>query len=198
MELKPINIKGKDYIPVNQRILEFWEECPNGRIITELVSDNGERCVFRCLIYSDMKDEQPSATGYSFEVKSASYINKTSYLENCETSAVGRALGMFGIGITESLASAEEVEAAQLQQDNQNAPAKRATKPKISELDKALMRLRDAEQKFCIKNSDSMKEKGITTVKQFHEAVTMARPDYSETIEAINRIADEFFEVLES
>ena len=198
MELKPINIKGKEYIPVNQRILAFWELYPQGRIITDLISDSGERCVFRCQVFTEKYDEKPSATGYSFEVKSASYINKTSYLENCETSAVGRALGMLGIGITESLASAEEVEAAQLQQDNQNQVAKRNTNPKISELDKALMRLRDAEQKFCIKNSESMKEKGITTVKQFHEAVTMARPDYSETIEAINRIADEFFEVLES
>ena len=49
------------------------------------------------------------ATGHAYEKEASSFINKTSYIENCETSAIGRALGVYGIGIDASLASAEEV-----------------------------------------------------------------------------------------
>ena len=68
--------------------------------------------IMKASIYKDLKDEKPSATGIAYERESTSFINKTSYIENCETSCVGRALGMLGIGIDTSIASAEEVENA--------------------------------------------------------------------------------------
>jgi len=185
------DIKGKAYAQVNQRILAFWELIPNGRIVTEKLADDGERCDFKASIYVG---DDLVATGHAFEVKGASYINKTSYIENCETSAVGRALGMFGIGITESLASAEEVQNAQEQQQSANKAAKRDTRPQSAELAKAQKRLADAEKAFCKKNADSLHEKGIATVGDFHREITMQRADYSETAEALNRIADEFEE----
>lgn len=112
--LKRTNIKGKDYVEVNQRIMAFWEIYPNGSIRTELLSDDGERCVFKATAYdSDMV----IATGHAFEVRTSSKVNGTSYIENCETSAVGRALGMLGIGITDAIASAEEITNALSQQD---------------------------------------------------------------------------------
>ena len=49
------------------------------------------------------------ATGHALEKESASYINQTSYIENCETSAIGRCLGIIGIGLTDAVASAEEI-----------------------------------------------------------------------------------------
>lgn len=108
------NIKGKQYAEVHQRILGFWELYPNGSIQTEKLGDNGTRCDFVARIYDG---DRLLATGHAFELQNSSMVNKTSYVENCETSAVGRALGMLGIGATESLSSADEVIIAQAQQE---------------------------------------------------------------------------------
>lgn len=110
------NIKGKEYAEVNQRILAFWELFPEGRIVTEKLADTGNRCDFKAEIYADRDSENPIATGYTFEDRQG-MINKTSYVENAETSAVGRALGMLGIGAMNALASADEVRGAISQQE---------------------------------------------------------------------------------
>ena len=110
--LKTTDIKGKNYIEVNQRIKGFRELFPNGFIKTELIQmENGTATVMAKVgYYADIEyKEIVLATGMAQETQSSSYINKTSYIENCETSAVGRALGMLGIGIDTSIASAEEV-----------------------------------------------------------------------------------------
>ena len=112
MELKTIDIKGKEYVLVNERIKAFWQLYPNGRILTELISLENEMCVIKAKVFTDREDERPAATGTAYEKESSSFINKTSYIENCETSAIGRALGILGIGIDTSVASAEEVENA--------------------------------------------------------------------------------------
>lgn len=105
-----IDIKGKEYAEVNQRIKAFRMICPNGAIETELLSNENGICVFKATI----KDEKGNVlgTGTAYEKEDSSFINKTSYIENCETSAVGRALGMCGLGIDVSVASAEEVQNA--------------------------------------------------------------------------------------
>lgn len=105
--LKAISIKGKDYIMVNKRIIAFRDLCPNGSITTEIIKMEDGIVTMKATI----KDESGSilGTGLAQEKETSSYINKTSYIENCETSAVGRALGMCGIGIDDSLASAEEI-----------------------------------------------------------------------------------------
>lgn len=116
------DIKGKEYAEVNQRILAFWELFPDGRIETIKSHDDGQRCDFTCNVYRKFEDEKPIATGHAFETKQG-MINSTSYVENCETSAIGRALGILGIGATKALASAEEVQQAIEQQE---APQKAA------------------------------------------------------------------------
>lgn len=108
--IKTTNIKGKEYAEVNSRVLAFYEACPGGAIATELLHDDGDRCVFKATIVDE--DGKVIATGHAYELQSASYINKTSYIENCETSAVGRALGFAGIGINGSICSAEELDGA--------------------------------------------------------------------------------------
>lgn len=121
------NIKGRQYIDVAQRIQGFWELYPQGRIVTEMVADDGKRCVFKAEAY-DMAEGGAGllATGHAYEVNSGRGVNATSYIENCETSAVGRALGMLGIGSTDSIASADEVMNAQ---QRQAQAAKTAQKP---------------------------------------------------------------------
>lgn len=105
--IKTTDIKGKDYAEVNERIKVFRMLCPNGAIETELLSNNDGMVIMKATI----KDEKGNilGTGTAYERENSSFINKTSYIENCETSAVGRALGMLGIGIDTSVASYEEV-----------------------------------------------------------------------------------------
>lgn len=105
--IKTTDIKGKDYAQVNQRIKAYRMVYPTGSIITELVSLENGICIFKATV----SDEENNilATGTAYEKENSTFINKTSYIENCETSAVGRALGMAGFGIDTSVASAEEV-----------------------------------------------------------------------------------------
>ena len=112
--IQTTNIKGKEYAEVNQRIKAFRMLYPDGCIKTVLISNVNGICVFKAEVYSD-KGEM-LATGWAYEKENSTYINRTSYIENCETSAVGRALGMCGLGIDTSVASAEEVQNAQANQ----------------------------------------------------------------------------------
>ena len=116
--LKTTDIKGKAYVEVNQRIKAFRQLYPEGFIKTQLLSNENGVCVFRADVgFVEDHYEMVLATGTAYEKESSSYINKTSYIENCETSAVGRALGMLGLGIDTSVASAEEVRNAINQQE---------------------------------------------------------------------------------
>lgn len=108
--------KGKEYIEVNQRIKAFRMLYPNGTIETELLSFNEGVAVFKAVVKDD--EGRTLGTGHAYEKEGSSFINKTSYIENCETSAVGRALAMCGIGIDTSVASYEEVANAKAQQQN--------------------------------------------------------------------------------
>ena len=118
-KLKTINIKGKDYVEVNERLKYFRSNYPKYSLTTEVVDKTPDTI----LIKATIRDEQDReiATGIAEEVKGSTFINKTSYVENCETSAWGRALANMGIGLDTSVASAEEV---------QNAIANQNSKPK--------------------------------------------------------------------
>lgn len=119
-QFKTTNIKGKAYVEVNERIKYFRESGNyNGwSLSSEVVHLDENSCVIR----AEVRDENwvLRATGFAQEDKSSSFINKTSYVENCETSAWGRALANLGIGIDTSIASSNEVSMAIAKQ---NAPA---------------------------------------------------------------------------
>ena len=104
------NIKGKEYAEVNQRIKAFRMVYPTGTIATEIIELANGVCTIKAIV-SDCNGVI-LGTGHAQEKESSSFINKTSYIENCETSAVGRALGMCGFGIDTSVASYEEVQNA--------------------------------------------------------------------------------------
>lgn len=105
--IQTTDIKGKDYAEVNQRIKAFRMVYPTGTISTLMLSNENGVCIFK----ANVCDEKGYllGTGTAYEKENSSFINKTSYIENCETSAVGRALGMAGFGIDTSVASADEV-----------------------------------------------------------------------------------------
>ena len=119
--IQTIDIKGKEYSEVNQRIKAFRMVYPTGFIKTDLIGNQDGVCIFEAKVgyYNDavyenkqFKEEIVLATGTAYEKENSTFINKTSFIENCETSAVGRALGMAGFGIDVSVASAEEVQNA--------------------------------------------------------------------------------------
>ena len=109
--IETTDIKGKEYAEVNQRIKAFRMVYPDGIIDTQMISNENGVCIFKAQVgyYEDDGCIRWLGTGYAYEKENSSFINKTSYIENCETSAVGRALGMAGFGIDVSVASAEEV-----------------------------------------------------------------------------------------
>ena len=114
--MNTINFKGKPYVMVNERIKYFRENFPAWSLESEITYfENG-----MIVIKATIKDEnrRTIATGHAFEKESSSYINKTSYVENCETSAWGRALGCLNIGIDTSVASYEEIVTAVLEQED--------------------------------------------------------------------------------
>ena len=110
-----VPIHGKEYKTVAKRIQQFREKHPDYTIQTDLVEANDMLVVMKATI---LQGDQVVATGYAEEVRAASKINRTSALENCETSAVGRALAFFGLAGSE-ISSADEVANAIKQQNNQ-------------------------------------------------------------------------------
>ena len=101
---------AKEYAQVNERVKAFRMVHPLGTIQTKIIAlENGV-----VTMQTEILDEDGRllATGYAQEKETSSFINKTSFIENCETSAVGRALGMCGFGIDTSICSAEELQNA--------------------------------------------------------------------------------------
>ena len=83
-----------DYEPVEERIKRFYSDHEDGRILTELASDVNKLdiVVVKAFVYTG---DTVVSTGLAFEISGAGFVNKTSHLENCETSAIGRALANF-------------------------------------------------------------------------------------------------------
>jgi len=118
--VKTVNIKGKEYITVNERLIHFRKEAAykGWRIVEDLVSLDDKEGVFKATILDPDGNEMVSA--HAQEYRDSSYINKTSFLENGFTSALGRALGYLGIGLDTSIASADEVGNAVANQENKS------------------------------------------------------------------------------
>lgn len=124
---------SKEYAEVNQRIKAFRMVYPEGTIHTEMISNENGVCIFKASVYSqnDPSINSLLGVGHAYEKETSSFINQTSYIENCETSAVGRALGMAGFGIDTSVASLEEVQNAMANQTEKAEPkADRKASPK--------------------------------------------------------------------
>lgn len=112
----PVNIHGKEYLTVAERVASFRQKHPDWGIRTEIVS-NGDVVIVKAAIFNQ---DFIVGTGYAEEVRGSTNINKTSALENCETSAIGRALAAIGLG-GDQYASANEVTDAIIQQNVEEA-----------------------------------------------------------------------------
>jgi hypothetical protein len=119
-----VNIRGKEYLTVAYRIKQFRVDHPDWQIHTDIIKMDDDRVVVRAEIADSAG--VTVATGHAEEKRSASQINQTSALENCESSAVGRALAFAGYGGSE-IASADEVQNAIYQQENKNPRVEKMT-----------------------------------------------------------------------
>jgi len=157
----PVNIHGKEYYTVAERVHTFRETSPDLTIETEIVRWEGDDVVVKASISDNGK---LIATGLAHEVRGSTNINKTSHVENCETSAIGRALAAFGLAGTE-YATADEVANAIAQQQekeiNQLLIENTQTMLRFAEsilAIKAGIALKDystaAEEWFCLSDED--------------------------------------------
>lgn len=103
-----------NYVTVAERIAAFYQSYPTGRICTQILEHNEESgfILMRAEVFRSTDDANPSATGHAFEVRGDGYVNRTSYIENAETSAVGRSLALLGFEVRRGIASREEMEKA--------------------------------------------------------------------------------------
>ena len=170
-------IKGKDYIEVNERVRIFRMLFPNGQIHTEIISLADGVVVMKATVLDE--NGTVLGTGHAFEKETSSFINKTSYIENCETSAVGRALGMVGIGIQNSMASADEVaNAIENQKPKEEKPVEK--KPVDNKIDgRALITLQN-----------KIKKKGCSADKicAFYKVKTLEDFNYDQYKLAMNQL----------
>ena len=126
-----IKIHGKNYVEVKDRILSFRKDHKDWNIQTNVINFEPKSGVI--IIKASVLDDTGviKATGHAHEWQGdkSSMVNETSFVENCETSAIGRALGLLGYGIEDSFASANEVRIA----ENKKAKLPKQAKPKIDE-----------------------------------------------------------------
>ena len=117
-----------EYIPVNERLKYFREEYPEWSVVSDVISPLDQLDSFICIKCSILDDKgRVRATGHAHETLQG-FINATSHIENCETSAWGRAFACLGIGIDTSIASAEEMERVDRMQEPQQKPKPKFTK----------------------------------------------------------------------
>ena len=138
--LKTTNIQGTPYVEVNERLKHFRSTYIGYSLISEVVDINDTSITIKATIFDDKQN--PIASGIAQEVKGSSFINKTSHVENCETSAWGRALGNLGIGIDTAVASYNEVANAKLNSSNsvEDKGNAKSTKTKMTKGNYAVMK----------------------------------------------------------
>lgn len=134
-EMEMLDLKGKAYAMVPERVTAFRKLYPDGFITTDIVSNDGTTVLMQAKVGYYAEDGNPVilGTGLAQEVKGKGLVNGTSHIENAETSAVGRALGMLGLGIGGGgICSAEELANAVTAQRQMAAePAPEFTRPAV-------------------------------------------------------------------
>ena len=112
--LESMSIQGKDYVLVKTRLQYLRKHYENADIKTEILHFDGDSIMCKVTLYIDGKSV---SEGIAHEEKGKNSINATSFVEICQTSALGRCLGIYGIGITTSVATWDEVNSAIKQQE---------------------------------------------------------------------------------
>ena len=191
-KFKTTNIRGKQYVEVNERIKFFRQEdeYKNWTISTEFTALDSEMCVCKCII-ADV-NQRVIATGHAHEERSSSHINKTSYVENCETSAIGRALAMMGIGIDTSIASANEVQDAIAKQDSDSLSS---SAPVENIMDKAIAYIKSSTDKK--KAFEQIMSKYMKLLEEMEKKKVKIKTTKSEMNKIDKMIQDSGYEIIQ-
>jgi hypothetical protein len=110
----------EDYETVEERLVKFWKEHPDGQIHTKVLEHTASRFIVEASIYRTEADARPWTTGLAEETIQGRGVNATSALENCETSAIGRALANAGYATKGKRASREEMSKVKAKVEVQN------------------------------------------------------------------------------
>lgn len=149
------------YEPVAERITKFWTKYPNGRLHTEIVLINETEIVVKASAYTDRDDAKPAAIDFAQETRNSSHINRNSFVENCSTSAIGRALNTLGIS------------------------AKGAKRPSREEMLKVVA----AQRNWLEEASTAATAGDIETLRVIYATAEKSQVD-NEILEAIKKLAD--------
>jgi hypothetical protein len=109
-----------DYETVEERLVKFWKDHPDGQIHTKVLEHTTARFIVEASIYRTEADSRPWTTGLAEETVQGRGVNATSALENCETSAIGRALANAGYATKGKRASREEMSKVKAKVEVQN------------------------------------------------------------------------------
>ena len=158
-----------NYETVEDRLVKFWNEHQDGRILTSVHYYDDNRILVRAEIYFNREDDRPVATGYAEELRGASPVNRTSHAENAETSAIGRGLANCGYAAKGSRPSREEMEKVQ-RMGSTPAPSKPVDNRSTDQIINGLMDTFGAEKVDkpapVIKNpSDAASEKQVNMIR---------------------------------
>lgn len=173
--MKTINIKGKEYVTVNERLKEFRNNFKDYALITEIVELEADFATVKASVIDEKGVIR--ATGFAREVVAKSPINKYAFLENCETSAIGRALGNFGIGIDEAVCTADEL-IQKLSHEEE--------KPQKTDFEKAATAEKTANTKAINKAIAS----GATELPKKTKTLDVLKSHYQQSIDKLNQIKD--------
>lgn len=169
--------RGKEYVEVNQRVIAFRRVHPNGSIDSNIISLENGVVVIKAVCADE--DGRILGTGLAYEKENSTFINRTSYIENCETSAVGRALGMAGFGIDAAICSAEEVQNAILNQEaNEPIDSKKADQMKT------LLQYTDSDTLAFIKMINEKFGRGVNSVDELNKR------EYAFGLDMLNKKVD--------
>jgi hypothetical protein len=183
------NFNLDEYIGVNERIEKFYEKYPEGSLQTEIVSNANGEVIIKAYAYRNSEDKHPT-TGHAMEKEGSSFINKTSHIENCETSAVGRALAMMGFEIKKSVASREEVANAKLNQDKDPYTPPKAPQTPLHEANGELISKPQANRIFALSggNADICKE--VLKTFGYTKSDEVKKTHYEATCKAVQEVVE--------
>jgi len=155
----------EDYETVEERLIKFWKDHPDGQIHTQIISSSGTQYIVAASIYRTELDPRAWTTGLAEETVAGRGVNSTSALENCETSAIGRALANAGYATKGKRASREEM----------GKVVKSEDLTKLKEETKAKMAQSSGEYIPVVREDDPWTVKSAPQAATIQEAVAMVQ-----------------------